>query len=351
MINKNKYLELLNATGKETNSEQVVQLMTYIYDNTPKSLFHYRRCSEQSIEAFRENKLFFNTASNFNDPYDCLVFCDKASIEKEIDGIGNEANKSFLCSLVDNPELVNSAPFQIPAEFIAKIKESINNGDMKEKLSSISDNNWTEIKNLMQTAINKNLESIIAYYQTQMPLVCLSEKYNNILMWAHYADNHKGFVVEYDSRSLQTGCNACPEGKDFKTCPNWQATRLMPILYTNQRYDATSYIVDSTLSNLFNSNGLQGLWDFRDCFAQYKINIYKHHCWDYEKEWRLQLYNINGKKEIKVKPVAIYLGCRIAKCYEDILVKYAQEQNIKVYKMNENPSKLKFGFTKKSIKI
>lgn len=74
MINKNKYLELLNATGKDTNSEQVAQLMKYIYDNTPKSLFHYRRCSEQSIEAFRENKLFFNTASNFNDPYDCLVF-------------------------------------------------------------------------------------------------------------------------------------------------------------------------------------------------------------------------------------------------------------------------------------
>ena len=347
MINKNKYLELLNGTGKDTNSEQVVQLMKYIYDNTPNSLFHYRRCSEQSIEAFRENKLFFNTASNFNDPYDCLVFCDKKAIEQEINTIGSEENKAFLSALIHNPEMANSIPFQVAPEFMAKIKETTSIGDFETRLSGLSDEYWLAIKKDLQTAISKNLESIVSYYQTQMPLVCLSEKYDNILMWAHYADNHKGFVVEYDSQSLQTRCGTCPEGKDFKTCADWQATRLMPILYTNQRYDATGYIVDSTLANLFNAHGLQNLWSFRDCFAQYKINIYKHYCWDYEKEWRLQLYNVNGKKEIKAKPVAIYLGCRIAKCYEDILVKYAKEQNIKIYKMNEHPSKTGYKFSKK----
>ena len=347
MINKNKYLELLNATNKEATSEPSVQLMKYIYDNTPKSLFHYRRCSEQSIEAFRENKLFFNTASNFNDPYDCLVFCNKKAIEHEIDSIGSEENKAFLSALIHNPEMANSAPLQIAPEFVEKIKESISSGDLENRISGLNDDYLSAIKKEMKTAIGKNLESIVSYYQTQMPLVCLSEKYNNILMWAHYADNHKGFVVEYDSQSLQTKCVNCPDGKDFKTCTNWQTTRLMPILYTNQRYDATGYIVDSTLANLFNAQGLQNLWGFRDCFAQYKINIYKHHCWDYEKEWRLQLYNVNGKKEIIVKPVAIYLGCRIAKCYEDILVKYAKEQNIKIYKMNEHPSKTGYKFSKK----
>ena len=84
-----------------------------------------------------------------------------------------------------------------------------------------------------------------------------------------------------------------------------------------------------------------------DDFAQYKINIFKQKSWAYEREWRLQLYRTNRDKFIEIKPVAIYLGCRIAKCYEDILVKYAQEKNIKIYKMNENPSKLKYGFTKK----
>lgn len=349
MINKNKYLELLNATeNKAVQSEDIFQLLKYIQDNTPKSLFHYRKCSEQSIEAFRQNKLYFNTASNFNDPYDCLAYCDIKAVEKEIETVGNDDSIRFLTDLINNPEMVKSAPIQISPEFVSTIKEAISGDDITSRLSSFDDEYWKRIKNVLKNAAKEVNQSVLSYYQTQMPLVCLSEKYNDILMWAHYADNHKGFVVEYDSQSLQTRCAACPDRKDFKTCADWQMTRLMPILYTNQRYNATGYVVDSTLANLFNAQGLQNLWNLRDCFAQYKINIYKHPCWSYEKEWRLQLYALNGRREMsKVKPVAIYLGCRIAKCYEDILVKYAKEQNIKIYKMNEHPSKIGYKFSKK----
>ena len=347
MIDKNKYVELLNATVNDVNFEHINQLIKYIQENKPKSLFHYRRCSEQSIDAFRENNIFFNTASNFNDPYDCLVYCDRKAIAKDIESVGNEGNQAFLNNLVSHPDMINSAPSQISREFLIKLQESIKNGELANIVSGIHTEAYAEIKKDLQKAVDTNLEATTSYYQTKMPLVCLSERFNNILMWSHYADNHKGFVVEYDSNSLHTKCNQCVEGKNYRTCPNWQATMLLPILYTNKRYDATSYIVDSTIINIFNQKGFQGLWSFRDNFAQYKINIHKHNCWSYEKEWRLQLYNINGSKTIKVKPVAIYLGCRIAKCYEDILVKYANEQNIKIYKMSENPTKTGYRLTKK----
>lgn len=347
MIDKNKYVELLNATVNDVNFEHIKQLITYIQENKPKSLFHYRRCSEQSIEAFRGNNIFFNTASNFNDPYDCLVYCNKKTIKKEIESIGNEDHREFLNDLVNHPEMLNGATPQIPREFLLKLQEVIKNGEFKNLTSTTSQEVYFEIKKEVQKAIDTNLETTISYYQTRMPLVCFSETYNNILMWSHYADNHKGFVVEYDSDSLHTKCNQCAENKDYTTCPHWQATMLLPILYTNKRYDATNYIVDSTIINIGQQKKIQGLWGFRDNFAQYKINIHKHNCWNYEKEWRLQLYNINGSKMIKVKPVAIYLGCRIAKCYEDILVKYAKEQNIKIYKMNEHPTAIGYKFNRK----
>lgn len=346
MIDKNKYVELLNATVNDVNFEHIKQLINYIQENKPKSLFHYRRCSEQSIEAFRENNLFFNTASNFNDPYDCLVYCNRNTIQKEIESIGNEENQAFLNDLVNHPEIVNNAPPQISRKFLLKLQETIKTGEFENFSSTISQKAYLEIKKELQKAIDTNLETTVSYYQTRMPLVCFSERFNNILMWSHYADNHKGFVVEYDPNSLHTKCNQCPEGKNHMNCPYWQATMLLPILYTNKRYDATNYIVDSTIINICNQKGLQGLWGFRDNFAQYKINIHKHNCWSYEKEWRLQLYNINGSKTIKVKPIAIYLGCRIAKCYEDILVKYAKEQNIKIYKMNEHPNKIGYKFSR-----
>ena len=140
----------------------------------------------------------------------------------------------------------------------------------------------------------------------------------------------------------------CPQGKDYSNCEKWKQVMLLPILYTNQRYDATNYIYDNTLIKTLDSVGMKDVWKLEDDFAQYKINIFKQKSWAYEKEWRLQLYKTNRDNFIEVKPVAIYLGCRIAKCYEDILVKYAQEQNIKIYKMNENSSKLKYSFTKKN---
>ena len=54
-------------------------------------------------------------------------------------------------------------------------------------------------------------------------------------MWSHYADNHKGFVIEYDTDALKTNCMLCPEHKSFQTCPNWKQVMLLPILYTEKK--------------------------------------------------------------------------------------------------------------------
>ena len=121
----------------------------------------------------------------------------------------------------------------------------------------------------------------------------------------------------------------------------WQETMFLPVVYTNSRYDATNYVIDNTNKRFFAEMGI--MLNCRDTFAQYKINIFKHKCWSYEREWRLMLYKMNGSKKIDNNPpIAIYLGCRIKKCYEDILIKYAREKGIKIYKMSENPMHLKY---------
>ena len=118
----------------------------------------------------------------------------------------------------------------------------------------------------------------------EMPLVCLSEKYNNILMWAHYADNHRGFVIEYDTDTLKTDCMQCPQGRNYSNCEKWKQVMLLPILYTNQRYDATKYIYDNILIKTFNQLRIPNSWMLEDDFAQYKINVFKQKSWAYERE-------------------------------------------------------------------
>ena len=127
MINKRKYEQLLNNTIKEINKDDkktINELLTYINENKPKSLFHYRSCSERSIEAFRDNKIYFNIASNFNDPYDCLIYCDIEYILKQIQNMFDYENIEKLNNKVIDESYLNTRPVTIPEE---KAKEIINN--------------------------------------------------------------------------------------------------------------------------------------------------------------------------------------------------------------------------------
>lgn len=39
-------------------------------------------------------------------------------------------------------------------------------------------------------------------------MTCMTETYDNILMWSHYANSHKGICIEYDVKKLLTQKNA-----------------------------------------------------------------------------------------------------------------------------------------------
>ena len=353
MIDKTKYLELLNNTRKNLNSgsiESINKLISFVNENKPKSLFRYRNCDERVIEAFRENKIYFNTSNNFNDPYDCLVYCNIEQINNHINNMFIKQEIIKLNEKINSDNFIKTRPPQMSIENATKILSRLKNENIFDIINSIPNDSLDMVSNFLKTTTLKTLNEYINYYQHEMPLACLSETYDNILMWSHYANNHKGFVIEYDFESLTTKCAKCPENKDVNTCPNWKQVMLLPILYTNERYDATEYIFDNVLVNTFKSLK-SDFWKLRDDFAQFKVNIYKHECWSYEKEWRLQLYRVNKEKYIQVKPKAIYLGCRISQCYEDILVKYALEQNIKIYKMSENPNEIKYTLTRNEYKV
>lgn len=50
-------------------------------------------------------------------------------------------------------------------------------------------------------------------------VVCLSEVYDSMLMWSHYAQNHTGYCIEYDFE----------ENDMFYR-------HLYPVIYTKDRY-------------------------------------------------------------------------------------------------------------------
>ena len=117
-------------------------------------------------------------------------------------------------------------------------------------------------------------------------------------MWSHYANNHKGFCIEYDFSE-----------------DNFIFQQLSPVLYVDKLYD----INDNTCN--------ERLFEF--------CSLLKGVEWRYEKEWRIVINSENLEKEyVKVpKPTAIYLGACIENLNSVQLRYFAKQNNIEVHQM------------------
>lgn len=103
---------------------------------------------------------------------------------------------------------------------------------------------------------NKKLEEIISDYINKKAVTCFSENYKNILMWSHYADNHKGFCIGYKKDILSK--IKTPSG----------GSRLVEVEYAEKMPSITELSTTKEIN---------------------KLMVIKSTDWEYEKEWRLIL--------------------------------------------------------------
>ncbi|HEY8908764.1 MAG TPA: DUF2971 domain-containing protein [Desulfosporosinus sp.] len=119
---------------------------------------------------------------------------------------------------------------------------------------------------------------------------------NNIPMWAHYANNHKGFCVEYRIAN-----------------PKY----LYPISYETERMAIASSI--TKMISKFSSYGEKAIPEndpeLRLYFnIMYHMTIMKHKSWEYENEYRAIYYNLTGQKSGN-KVLLSDLGLEVARIY------------------------------------
>lgn len=346
-----EYKILLEGTKRKKDGSSTFQeLNDFLNKNIPSRIFRYRKCNEASLNALLENKLFFSTPNMFNDPYDCLVYFDLNKIKSEIETIGNATTKRQLINIILEAKRTGQIPPQLSETFVNTLISL--NDDVIEKVIESRDDAFFEevrkeyLKNLQTT------ERLLSIYHNKIArIACLAEEKDNILMWSHYADSHSGFVIEYDTKSLYTTCPNCPEGRTQFNCNDWKVTGLFPILYTDQRYDATQYLSDQINIDMFEKAKLNNFWQKLDPLDCIKVSLYKHRSWSYEKEWRLFLHSNNNSHFISVKPVAVYLGCRISYCYEKLIKQYAIENDIDLYQMKEEPENLTYNLVPEKLTI
>lgn len=298
-------------------SEAIRELM-------PKRLFRFRAINDRTVDAFQNDIIYAVTADKFNDPYDTLVRYDLEGIKKWVNTVMHtEALEQMKIWFAQGWDLPSEVKHILPTEMTDALKVA---------LSSIED-----IKDI-EGRIEETRKRMISMIETFFPILseaskrysaiaCFSENVENILMWSHYANSHKGFALEYDFRPILE--------QPIKN------VGLFPVVYSEERFDISDYIAWAFLRII----GVPA--KMPDISASIKNALWKSDVWAYEKEWRMidsTPRDIADEKAsaIHYKPVAIYYGRHMSGDDKRRLHEVAKENGVKEYEMYFDYSSLKY---------
>lgn len=156
----------------------------------------------------------------------------------------------------------------------------------------------------------------------RMRIQCLSASDRSRLMWSHYADQHRGVVLGFDTRAMENGLRRPLERVMYMNDP--------PRLFN---------VEDLIRSLVF---GLPFSMDFEREFA-----LIKHMDWQYENEWRFVWIAPRGTTTDfddygfpKRALVELIAGCRTDEAHfkELLVLARALQPDVKHFAMSSDPS-------------
>lgn len=291
--------------------------------NHDKEFFYKYTSLDTAKHIITNQKLKWSCPSDFNDPFEHLyVFFPSTNMQAFNEKLIERFKESIFGDV--DPLFDQSLP---NGEDLAKLRE------MKDRIprSAFDDYFDRMVLDFKQSATEAlaHMNDSIDDMRARTRVLCLTEKNDNLLMWSHYADSHKGVVFklncvdEIDDNLLVA--------KRVKYKPDY------PILASKNEW----------IDHLLHIKRL----DFGERYLETKI--IKNENWHYEQEWRLSIYD--QQHEIKTpyywqknKKVfgAIYLGCEVSdQSVIDILSLVAQHlPDMEVWKTKKNKLSYKLDF-------
>ena len=220
---------------------------------------------ENCIKILESCSVRFTQPIIFNDPFDSSPL------------IQNIYNEDDLPHLFDKAVLNNKA--EVEGVIIRSFDETIKNFypeiviqlSKEEKLTFFFENMYKEAKNLNDFVMNKlnrkefkemSINNLIQNIALMTGVFSLTKNPTNLLMWAHYANSHTGFVLEFDISN-----------PFFNTVEN----NLYPT-YIETKYSKKRPIINASFFNATTS----------DLFKYFKLIFFtKSIDWSYEQEVRI----------------------------------------------------------------
>lgn len=315
----------------------------------PQYLFKYYTPTSENILDIQNQKVWLSNPKSFNDPFDCNIGYDNEKFEKDMllqfitnNGCVEEHNRLEGFTEEEKWRIVNSH-LGLSYHFLSR-KEEYSSAKFWI-LDSKSDGFRRAVHEFLEDKVSKLNTKITKLRDVDIRVACFSEFekheefYKQIVMWSHYADNHKGFCVEYDLELLKKNIQFTLKDHEFYyKKPEYLLeknialikTGLFPVEYTCNRINIPisklkklEFDSSENINNNLNINELI-----------YKTYIVKSANWNYEKEWRLivdgKIANFYNNKLPFPYAKKIYLGCKANTELIDSLIEIGKRIGVEV---------------------
>jgi len=299
--------------------------------NLPRRLYKYVT-EDTLIRILESGRVRCSPLSSFNDPFDCQIpslyrFGRKeflATLRAEAERLLNSEtepnnglnvqqnaarithmegrNKNFSLAVAGRNDNVVSASSLISSLLIRSWHKVVS----KESLFGVID----MFENSNFALVDYDTERrVLSELVKHLRVFCVSETSDNILMWSHYGELHRGAVIEFDSVRLAEAFNSANVMRYHEEIPD--------------SADLKSFVHEYL-----------GLKTWREEQWRDRLLFSKAKDWSYEKEWRFTARpeNVSNDGCLSIPKEAItgvYLGCRFDTDKDERVIS-AIEENWKV---------------------
>jgi len=243
----------------------------------PHFLYRYRSCDtwyfgEELDRAVRKGEQFFSSVGAANDPFDCNPVYSPSS-DKEIVQFHKKLKKKFLVRK-DSDALAH-----------------LERGERRQILKKSFAASYENIKR------NRNIfDDLPNVIRQDSRIICLSEEWNNALLWAHYGCGHNGVAIKFkvDIGAAEITSDDIP----------------LNVMYFDERPRVSTLDLIAWMNADRDDSELEALSD--RAFQSFVLS--KPRVWEYEKEWRVQkrFQGGNGYRYVPaLEAVEVIVGVRV----------------------------------------
>lgn len=261
-------------------TDKDVESVGYAYQcYAPSSIYKYYSDDLRKLEMIKNNMMWYSAPSKFNDIFDVNFSVDRKSVFE-----------SILKQVPDSRGIKAGSPM------------------------------WKQMQTVTTNAV-KDLNTTMEQIRHSTGVSCFSESEDSLLMWAHYAHNHKGICAEYELMRFNRELSFTP----------------VPIIYSDQKPCLKTIDLDNPEEATLR------------CFMNSLTAKSKE--WSYEKEWRIirddgacgSAWDTSKQGALlpSVIPCSIILGCDAPVDFEKAVREFCEESRIDLFKMEKSNTEFK----------